>query len=147
MKSIAFCLIGVITLFSSCQSKTGTGILIGAGIGATSGAIITGSAGGALVGGALGAFGGGIIGVALDHKDRTILEKNSPRILRRIDRGEQLTLNDIKELSQNGLSPNVIIDQIDSTNSVFCLSEADVCDLENADLSPQVINYMIETTR
>ncbi len=132
-------------LFMSCQTKTGTGILAGAGVGAAGGALIAGSAGGALVGGALGAFAGGMIGVVLENSDRKIIEKNSPRTLRRIDRGEQLTLGDIKELSKNGLSNKVILEQINSTSSVFCLSEGDILDLESAGVSQKVIQFMIET--
>jgi outer membrane lipoprotein SlyB len=132
-------------LATSCESKAGTGALVGAGVGVGAGALIGHSAGGALIGGAVGAAGGALIGAALDASDRENLQQNSPQTLHRIDRGQQLTLNDIKNMSANGVSDNVIIGQIQATNSIFYLNSDQIIDLKNAGVSQRVIDYMVQT--
>lgn len=128
-----------------CGSKAGTGALAGAGIGAVGGALITGSGGGALIGGTIGAASGAIIGAALDESDRRSLNRESPSTVRKIDRGEQLSTDDVKKMTKAGISDDVIISQIDATKSVFYLSSADIIDLKKAGVSQRVINHMIQT--
>ncbi len=100
---------------------------------------------GSLIGGAAGAVGGALIGYALDEHDRAVMQERSPRTLQRIDRGEQLSIDDIKNMSKNGLKDEVIMNQIDATNSVFELSSDEIISLKKAGVSQRVINYMIET--
>lgn len=134
------------TLFLvGCESKAGTGALTGAGVGVGAGALITGTPQGALIGGAVGAAAGGLIGASLDADDREVMQQNSPRTVHRIDQGEQLSIDDVKEMSKNGLSDNVIIGQIQSTNSVYYLSTNQIIDLKNSGVSQRVIDYMIQT--
>ncbi len=135
-----------LTLFLiGCESKAGTGALAGAGIGAVGGALITGSGSGALIGGAIGAASGAIIGAALDESDRRSLNRESPSTVRKIDRGEQLSTDDVKKMTKAGISDDVIISLIDATKSVFYLSSADIIDLKKAGVSQRVINHMIQT--
>jgi hypothetical protein len=145
MKTIVLALTILATLLSSCENNAETGALVGAGVGIGAGALIGNSVGGALIGGAVGAVGGALIGAALDSEDRDKLQQNSPQTLNRIDRGQQLTLNDIKTMSRNGLSDNVIVGQIQATHSVFYLSTDQIVDLKKAGVSQQVIDYMIQT--
>ena len=128
----------------SCESKAGTGALAGAGIGAVGGGLIGGGTG-ALIGGAVGATTGAVIGASLDASDRSSLEKQSPRTLKKIDNGEKLSPDDIKKMSRAGINDEVIISQIDATNSIFYLSSADIIDLKKSGVSQRVINYMIQT--
>lgn len=134
-----------VLILSGCATRTQSGALGGAAVGALAGGLIGGNATGALIGGAVGAAGGALIGYALDQQDRETLGRNSPRTLYRIDNGEQLSLEDIKAMSRNGLSNQVIINQIRATNSVFYLSTRDIIDLKRAGVSERVIDYMIET--
>lgn len=129
----------------SCESKAGTGAVAGGGIGVAAGALITGSPTGALIGGAIGATSGALIGAALDSSDRSSMERQNPRTLRKLDDREQLSMNDIKEMTKAGLSDNVIISQIDATGSLFYLSTADIIDLKHSGVSQRVIDYMIQT--
>jgi outer membrane lipoprotein SlyB len=138
-------LIVIGALLSSCETKTQTGALAGAGIGATAGALISHDAGGALIGGALGAAGGALIGSALDAQDRQIMQQQSPNTLRRIDNGQPLSIQDIKDMSRAGIKDDVIISQIRATNSVYHLSSADIISLKEAGVSQRVINAMIQT--
>jgi len=132
-------------VLASCETKTGSGALIGGGLGAGTGALIGGNVEGALIGGAVGAIAGGLVGAALDEQDRKIMEKNSPKTMKRLDRGEQLSINDIKAMSKNGLSDNVIIGQIQATGSLFYLNTDQIIDLKNSGVSQRVIDYMIQT--
>ena len=132
-------------ILSSCETKTGTGALAGAGVGALAGGLIGGNATGALIGAGVGALAGGLIGAALDEQDRKIMEKNSPQTLQKLDDKESLSIYDIEAMSKNGLSDNVIISQIQSTKSVFHLTTEQIIDLKKSGVSETVIEYMIES--
>ncbi len=142
-----FPLAAVFVLISllGCSNKAGTGALAGAGTGAVAGGLVTGSVGGVLIGGAAGAITGAVIGASLDESDRELLNKESPKTVYKIEKGEQLSLEDIKKMAKAGLSDQVIISQIEATKSVFYLNTADLVDLKKAGISQEVINYMINT--
>lgn len=82
---------------------------------------------------------------ALEDSDREALQKQSPATLSKIDQAQPLTVDDIKKMSQAGLSDTEIITQIDTTHSVFYLSTADIMDLKQVGVSQKVIDYMIKT--
>jgi outer membrane lipoprotein SlyB len=145
MKTSLLTAAAVLAVLTSCETKTQSGALGGAAVGALAGGLIGGNATGALIGGAIGAAGGALIGYALDQQDREIMQRNSPRTLSRIDNGEQLSLDDVKQMSRNGLSDQVIINQIKATQSSFYLSSQQIIDLKKAGVSDHVINFMIRT--
>ncbi len=144
MRIITNGLLIVSLLLVGCESKTGTGALVGAGIGVGAGALI-GGGGGALIGGAAGAVGGAVIGYLLSQEDQENLQRSSPQTVRRINEGEQLSLKDIEKMSNAGISDDKIIGVIDSTGSTYHLSSADVVELKNAGVSQRVIDYMLQT--
>ena len=120
-------------------------MLAGGAVGAGTGAAIGGGQG-ALIGGAVGVIGGALIGSALDAQDREDLERNHPRTMNHIDNGSQLTLQDIINLSDQGVSDPTIIELIQKTNSVYYLDARDVARLQKAGVSSPVIDYMLKTT-
>jgi len=139
-------LAGVLALsLFGCESKAGTGALVGAGAGALTGGLI-GGGGGAAIGAGAGAVGGAIVGAALDSSDRRRLDRESPDTVNRIDQNRQLTLKDIKAMSRAGLKDDVIISMIRKTGSRYNLTTAQVIDLKNAGVSQRVIDYMINNT-
>ncbi|GAB4187051.1 MAG: hypothetical protein Tsb0015_05390 [Simkaniaceae bacterium] len=146
MKFGRICLLGLSTIavLAGCESKAGTGALVGGGLGAGVGALAGGGTGAAIGAGA-GVVGGAIVGAALDASDRRQLERRSPETLRRIDNNQQLSINDIKAMSQAGISDDVIISQIRATNSRYNLSTSQIIDLKNAGVSQRVIDYMINS--
>ncbi len=81
----------------------------------------------------------------LDESDRSSLEKQSPRTVKKIDNGEQLSTDDIKKMSRAGLSDEVIMKQINDTKSIFYLSSADIVDLKKSGVSQKIITAMIQT--
>lgn len=140
--------LGVLLLagfIAGCQTQAENGAVIGGGVGVAAGAIITHSPGGAVVGGAIGAVTGAAIGAVLDQKDRNKLEKSSPQTVEKIDQGAQLNVADIIAMSNAGLSDEVIIQQIDSTHSVFYISQGLEVSLQDAGVSQNVINAMMST--
>ncbi|MBI2811066.1 MAG: hypothetical protein HYX67_09595 [Candidatus Melainabacteria bacterium] len=136
MRSMVLVLsVGTIIL-SSCESGVSVGVGGGVGTG-------VGSGGG--VGTGVGVESTVPIGGSLDAEERDNLQNNSPKTLRRVDRGQQLTLEDIKRMNNAGISDKKIIDAIQSTGSVYYLSANDMTDLKNAGVSSRVIDYMRQT--
>lgn len=125
-----------------CATKAQTGALVGAGVGA--GALIGGGTG-AVVGGAVGAVAGGLIGASLDESDQENLHKRSRSTYNKVDRGEQLDVDDIIALSQAGISDKKIIELIDKTNSHYYLTSYQVDRMRRAGVSERVINHMAQT--
>jgi hypothetical protein len=82
---------------------------------------------------------------SLDASDRSSLEKQSPRTVKKIDNGQQLSTDDIKKMSRAGLSDDTIMNQIQETKSHFYLSSADIVDLKKSGVSQKIINFMIQT--
>ncbi len=144
MKKSVLTLAVLSSFLFGCETKTQTGALTGAALGVGAGALIGGGEG-ALIGGAVGAVGGALIGAALDDSDRKALQAQSPRTLRKVDRGEQLSTKDVEQMSQAGIRDEVIIKQINATQSEFHLTTADIIDLKNAGVSQRVIDAMIST--
>ncbi len=131
-------------LCAGCESKAGTGALVGAGAGGLVGGLAGGGTG-AAIGIAAGAVGGALIGYAMDEHDKKVMQENSPDTMRRINNGQQLYVSDIESMHHNGLSDEVIINQIHATKSVFQLSTDQINDLKRQGVSDKVINAMILT--
>jgi outer membrane lipoprotein SlyB len=144
MRALSGGLLIVSLLIAGCESSTGTGALVGAGIGVGAGALI-GGGGGALIGGAAGAVGGALIGYLLSQEDQERLERSSPQTVRRINKGEQLSITDIEKMSNAGISDSKIIEVIDATGSVYHLSSREVTELQDAGVSQRVIDHMLRT--
>lgn|GEM_PF-524582 len=135
-----------LVIFTSCETKTGTGILAGGSVGAIAGGAAGGGQG-ALIGGAVGAVAGGLVGAVLDEQDRKVMQRTSPRTVDRMDRGEPLTVNDVIKLSQGGVSDESIIRYLQQTGSTYNLSQAQIRRLQDAGVSQRVINYMVDSSR
>lgn len=131
-------------LFSGCMTNAGTGAITGTLIGSLTGSWI-GSEFGATAGGAIGAVSGTVMGVILDHQDRKVVEKSSPRTVDRIDNGDPLTISDVIKLSQAGVSDQTIIAYIHDSKSVYQLNEVQVRRLREGGVSQRVIETMLET--
>lgn len=133
-----------ISLLTSCESRAGTGALVGGGLGVGAGALIGGGQG-ALIGGAIGAIGGGLIGAILDSEDQQRLHNESRRTYDKVDRGERLSVRDIISLHRAGIRDSKIIELIDKTGSTYRLTTFQIDKLRKAGVSETVINYMLNT--
>src|SRR4051794_35727216 len=110
-----------------CESKAGTGALVGGGGGALVGGLI-GSASharageGALIGAAAGAIGGALLGHAMDENDKKKAREAESRTYTDRDyrtndaystNNNASTINDVISWSQRGTRDEVIIDRIE----------------------------------
>ena len=136
----------LILIFASCATNTGTAAFTGGLLGAGVGGLAGGKKGG-LIASAAGIIAGGLIGATLDEQDRLVMQKNSPRTVDRMDRGDPLTINDVIKLSQNGVSDDTIMHYMHETLSFYSLSQTQVRRLQHSGVSQRVINIMIESGR
>ena len=137
-------LAAVVTLFGagcSSMSNTGKGALAGGGIGAVTGALVdraTGGKGGAgaIVGGAAGALVGGAIGNEEDQREKAALQARADATAR------QIGVEEVKQMAHQGLSEELIINQIRTTGSSYTLSAEDLRMLRENNVSDRVIMEM-----
>jgi outer membrane lipoprotein SlyB len=128
-------------------NNTGTGALVGGGIGAASGAVLGGrNAGvGALIGGAFGAIAGSIIGYQMDQAQAARLREQAPVTYVHVEQRQPLTVADVEALVKAKVSDDVIIAQIQGSHTVYHLTSTDIIGLHNAGVSDRVVNFMIDT--
>lgn len=125
-------------------SPTDRGVLGGGAIGAGTGAVIgnaTGHTGaGAVIGGAVGALSGGLVGNAIEQSERRqdakLAAATAPVP------GGPLDMNGVVLLAQQGVSDEVIINQIQTTGSSFRLNPNDIVYLKQSGVSDRVIQAM-----
>lgn len=151
-----FMAVGLITLLSfaavGCETKAGTGALIGGATGAGLGAIIgnnshgrTGA--GAAIGGAIGALGGALIGNEMDKSDQHDAERDRYYNAPPPPPPQRVSQRDVIDWSNRGVRDEVIVDRIDRTGSVFRLSARDENHLRDSGVSEMVIRKMEDTDR
>jgi len=144
-KSSILVLAAGMMLLTGCESKTGTGVLIGGASGAAIGGIAAGGSG-ALIGAAVGVVAGGLIGAYLDNQDQKNLKNESSQTYRRVDNGERLSVNDVINLSNSNIDDQKIISLIQKTKSRYTLNTYQIDKLRDAGVSEKVINYMMYNT-
>jgi uncharacterized protein YcfJ len=146
---------------AGCETKAGTGALVGGAAGAGIGAIVgnnshgrTGS--GALIGGAVGALGGALIGNEMDKKDKAEAERaredeyqrrTYTRDTRYESRTVAVTKADVVAWTRRGDRDDLIIDRIQRSPGAFVLSSRDENYLRDNGVSEDVIRAMKDTGR
>lgn len=141
MKKALFAFVGLSMCLAGCSTQSNTGVLTGAAMGA-------GSEEGASNRDArrdTKGTAGGLIGDALDESDSTALLRESPHTLRKVNRGDQLNFDDINYMLRAGIQEQVIIGQIECTDSHFYLTTADIIALRNSGVSQNLIDLMIRS--
>lgn len=153
-RKLAGCLIaGLLTAAAGagCQNNTQKGAAIGGGLGAITGAVIgkqSGNTGvGALIGGATGAMAGGLIGNAEDKEEE---RDNALRVAAhersaRIHDARAITNRDVADMAANGVSDNVICNEIHTRGGKFNTSPQSIIELQRAGVSDRVIQEMQNT--
>src|SRR4051794_33101226 len=133
-----------------CETKAGTGALIGAGSGAAIGGLIGSNsharAGeGALIGAGVGALGGALVGNAMDEQDRKKEQERRDREYAdnynhsEAYSGGAVSKRDVMKWTSRGTRDDVIIDRIERSGTVFHMSRGDEQDLRDAGVSEMVI--------
>jgi uncharacterized protein YcfJ len=138
---------------AGCETKAGTGALVGgaggAAVGGGIGSFSHSRAGeGALIGGAVGAVGGAVVGNEMDKKDQRDRERASRRAREeRYDSDRRVTKKDVIKWTKDGVKDEIIIDRIDRSGTVFRMTAADENDLRDAGVSEDVVRAMKNTAR
>jgi hypothetical protein len=140
-------IVAAMPLLTGCAgtSKTAQGAGIGGAIGAGTGALIgkatNGKAGqGALVGGLIGAGVGGLIGNEHDQREKEQLKAQAEAASSA--NGSPIGMSDVIQLTKEGRSDDLIINQIRTTHSTFQLSTEDLRTLSTNGVSDRVIMEM-----
>jgi outer membrane lipoprotein SlyB len=137
-----------ISLGTGCASSTnraGEGALIGGLLGAAGGAIIGNQSDrpgeGAGIGAAAGALTGALIGSQIQKQPQTGSQPaQSQQVV--VNNPNQMSVQQIVDLSKSGVHEAVIIDRIRMTKSAFKLSAEDINSLKQQGVSQNVINAM-----
>lgn len=127
------------------MSPTEQGVLGGGALGGVTGAVVGNAVGntgaGAAIGAGVGALAGGLTGNAVEQAEhRAVAQATAQQQAQQVAR--QLGMTDIVQMTQGGVSDQVIIGQIQSTGSVYALSPADIQWLKDNRVSDGVIMEM-----
>ena len=139
----------ILAASTGCQSspnRAGEGTLIGGLLGAGAGTIIgnqsrdrdKGRTQGALIGGVVGALGGALAGSQMQKQPQ---QQQSGQPTQAVNPG-QMSVQQIVDLSKQGVNAEVIVDRIRMSNSRFSLSQSDVEYLKGQGVSQKVISSM-----
>lgn len=147
MKKITLLILAAAIIFlnTGCQntkSRAVEGAVIGGVVGATAGGIIGHQSHhggeGAGIGAAAGALTGALIGSQIEKGGQSTQgTQTSPAV-----NPNQMTIQQIVDLTNQGINEAVIIDKIRMTNSKFILSQDDINYLQQQGVSQNVINAM-----
>ena len=140
----AVCSTGCSTM-SNTDKGVGLGGLVGAGVGTAIGAATGNPKTGAVVGGLLGAGLGGAVGSEADERDRErahAKEMAQVSAAQSVADARKMGLIDVVQMNQNGIAPQVIVNQIRSTGSTFNMSPADLNYLTEQRVPNEVIVAM-----
>lgn len=128
----------------STMNNTQADALGGGAAGAVAGGLLSrGSPFGILVGGLLGTGVGAMIGSNQDRADRDQKIVQAQAQAAAAQAARQMSLQEIVQMSQTGVSDGIIIQQINATGSVFALSASDIQYLHDQRVSEQVISVML----
>jgi uncharacterized protein YcfJ len=134
---------------SGCASDTGTGTLVGAGVGGVAGNLIGKAVGGngsrtagTLIGGTVGALAGNAVGQSSDQKkaQQAVAAQAAASV-----QAQQTGLQQIVQLAQTGNSDPVIINKVRTDGVVYNLSADQINYLKQYNVSDAVITEMQAT--
>jgi uncharacterized protein YcfJ len=139
----------VVSLNMGCQSSSNRAVeggVIGGLVGATIGGIVGHQSGhggeGAAIGAAAGVLSGAVVGSNVQKQPGTVQSTQSPAAQQAYN-PNQIAVQQIVELSKQGVHEAVIIDKIKMSNSKYTLTTDDVNNLKQQGVSQNVINVML----
>jgi len=152
MKRISFIVLSFAVMFLSlgCQNtktRAVEGGVIGGLVGAAAGGIVGHQSGhggeGAAIGLAAGALTGAVIGSQINKpQEGQPQAQGATQQQAQVSNPNQMTMQQIIDLSKQGVHESVIVDKIRLTNSKFSLTQADVVSLKQQGVSQKVIDAM-----
>jgi hypothetical protein len=141
-RALAGAALALVLLAAGCETHAGTGLLAGGALGALAGGAI-GSAShhagtGALIGATAGAALGGLTGAAVDNHEQKVA-------VRQAAQRQAIGKQDVVDMTHNGTSDDIIINQIQTSGTVFHLSGSEVIWLQQSGVHDCVIKAMQAT--
>jgi outer membrane murein-binding lipoprotein Lpp len=141
-----FLIITVGFVLAGCQdtqTRAVEGSIIGGVLGAGAGYGIGTAAGhhgaeGAAIGAVVGAVGGGLIGGQMNKNKKGTQDSSGAQPAN----PNQMSLQQVVDLTKQGVNENVIIDKINLSNSKFNLTQADIDYLKQQGVSQKVLDAM-----
>ena len=130
---------------SNTEKGVGVGGLLGAGVGTAIGAATGNPKTGAVVGGLVGAGVGGVVGNEADERDRERAHAKDMAQIQQataVAEAQKMGMIDVVQMNQNGIAPNLIINQIRSSGSTFSLAPSDINYLNEQRVPNEVIAAM-----
>jgi hypothetical protein len=82
---------------------------------------------------------------ALSEEQMSKLCQEAPDTCHHVQALEPLTLADVKVMAKLSFSPDVIINQVRKSHTVFQLTASNIIDLKNSGVSDQVTDFLIST--
>ena len=136
--SVILALVFVVSSCASNKTRVGEGAGIGGVVGAITGGIIGHQSGhgveGALIGGAVGSAGGAVVGSQMEKSTQDTQVVVQPT--------QQLTMQQIVDLTKQGVSSDDIISKIKAAKPTYALTEDDLTYLRRENVSQRVIETM-----
>lgn len=126
----------------SSMNNTERGALVGGGLGSGIGALAGAATGrplaGALIGGGAGALLGGAVGNSEDRAEK----RQAQAVADYAARNPPLAMNDIVQMTQRHISDELIVRQMETTDSYYALTAQDITFLREQGVSERVIMVM-----
>lgn len=128
------------TGMNNTQQGAVSGGLLGAGLGAIVGGATRNAGAGALIGGLVGTG----LGTAVGNDRDRVEDRQHARAIAAANTAarNQMRLDDVVQLAQRQTPDDIIIRQIDQTNSIFHLTNDDIFYLQDNRVSSSVIGFM-----
>ena len=137
---------GVVLLVVGCQNaqtRAGEGAVIGGILGAAAGGIIGHQSGhggeGAAIGAAAGALTGALVGTSIPKNQQA---SGAQAQGAQTANPNQMSIQQVIDLTKQGVNEHVVIDKIRLSNSRFALTATDIAYLQEQGVSQKVIDAM-----
>lgn len=134
---------GSALLGSGCSTMNNTerGALTGTAVGGVLGTVVGAATGHPLAGAAIGAGSGAVVGGAIGNsEDRQ--ERREAQAYQNYVNNPATPVGDVIRMSQQHISDDIIIRQIETTNSVYQLTAGDITVLRQQGVSERVVGFM-----
>jgi hypothetical protein len=82
---------------------------------------------------------------ALSADQMAKLCQEAPDTCRRVQTAQPLTLGDVKVMAKLSFDPDVIVNQVRNSHTVYHLNASNIIDLKNSGVSDQIIDFLIST--
>jgi hypothetical protein len=136
--------LATLAVSGGCETAAGTGAAAGGLIGAGVGGLLSHCPGGALLGGAIGAGAGTLAGAGVDiARDKKAQRNAQAAANEAVARAP--SLEDIVSMTQNGVPPQQIVEQIRTSGVAYRLTSEQIIYLNRQGVDTRVVNALLDS--